>query len=209
MAVTAAGPQMPDYICDDCRDHFARVRAGLDSLGIAARLNPRLVRGFDYYTRTTFEFVSDALEGAQNGVCGGGRYDQLAEQLGGKPTAGIGFGMGIERLLLTLGAEGVDAALVKRDLDVFVVDTTDVDAATVLVDELRRAGLATDRAYDARSMKSQMKVADRSGARWALIVGPQEWAAGEVTIRDLRAPEGEQSQRRVPRDDLVAALAPQ
>ncbi len=99
-------------------------------------------------------------------------------------------------------------ALVKRTLDVFVVDTTDVDAATVLVDELRRAGLATDRAYDARSMKSQMKVADRSGARLALIVGPQELAAGEVTIRDLRGPEGEQSQRRVSRDDLVAALAP-
>ena len=76
-----------DYLCDDCRDHFARVRAGLDSLGIAARLNPRLVRGFDYYTRTTFEFVSDALEGAQNAIGGGGRYDQLAEQLGGKPTA--------------------------------------------------------------------------------------------------------------------------
>jgi histidyl-tRNA synthetase len=169
VAVTNAGPMLPDYLCDDCREHFDKVLAGLTSLDIAFTRNPRLVRGFDYYTRTTFEFVSSALDGAQNGVCGGGRYDQLAEQLGGPPTAGIGFGCGVERLLLTLDAEGVDRELVKRSVDLFVVDTTDADAATTLVDELRRAGWAVERAYDGRSMKAQMKVADRSGARPARL----------------------------------------
>ncbi|MFI5035834.1 MAG: histidine--tRNA ligase [Acidimicrobiales bacterium] len=207
VAVTDAGPRLIDHVCAECRDHFAAVRAGLASIGVAATLNPRLVRGFDYYTRTTFEFASAALENAQNGIGGGGRYDQLAEELGGKPTPGIGFGSGIERLLLAREAEGATADLIERTLDVFVVDTTDVDAATVLVDELRRAGLAVDRAYDARSMKSQMRVADRSGARWAVIVGPREWSAGEVTMRDLRAASGEPAQRRVARGDLAAALA--
>jgi len=205
IAVIDAGPQLPDYLCDECREHFERVVAGLDSLGIAYTRNPRLVRGFDYYTRTTFEFVSDALDSAQNGICGGGRYDQLAEQLGGEPAGGIGFGCGIERLLMSLDAEGVDRELVKRSVDLFVVDTTTSDAATALVDELRVAGWAVERAYDERSMKAQMKVADRSGARWALIVGPQEHGAGEVTLRDLRGDEG-QTQRRVARADIVATL---
>jgi histidyl-tRNA synthetase len=206
VAVTNAGPMLPDFLCDECREHFAKVLAGLESLAIPFTRNPRLVRGFDYYTRTTFEFVAGALEGAQNGVCGGGRYDQLAEQLGGPPTSGIGFGCGIERLLLTLEAEGVDRELVRRSLDLFVVDTTDTDEATVLVDELRQAGWAVDRAYDARSMKAQMKVADRSGARWAVIVGPQERSAGEVTMRDLRG-GGDQTQRGIARADLVATLS--
>ncbi len=206
IAVTNAGPMLPDYLCDDCREHFARVVAGLESLGIPFTRNPRLVRGFDYYTRTTFEFISDALESAQNAICGGGRYDQLAEQLGGSPTGGIGFGCGIERLLLCLDAEGVDRELVKRSVDLFVVDTTDSDEATALVDELRVAGWAVERAYDSRSMKAQMKVADRSGARWALIVGPQERSAGEVAVRDLRG-DDDQTQRRVTRQDLVATLS--
>jgi histidyl-tRNA synthetase len=208
VAVTAEGPMLIDHICDECRDHFERVIAGLTSIGIEATLDPRLVRGFDYYTRTTFEFVADALGGAQNAIGGGGRYDKLAEQLGGKATSGIGFGSGIERLLLTRDAEGVEPRhLVNRSLDVFVIDTTDEDVATVLVDELRAAGLATARAYDHRSMKSQMKVADKSGARLALLVGPQELEAGEVTIRDLRSDDFEQTQRRVARGDVADAVA--
>jgi len=207
VAVTDAGPMLPDYLCDECRDHFDRVLAGLARLGIAVTRNPRLVRGFDYYTRTTFEFVAGALEGAQNGVCGGGRYDQLAELLGGEPTPGIGFGCGIERVLLTLDAEGVERELIRRSPDVFVVDTTGVDEATTLVDELRRGGFAAVRAYDGRSMKAQMRVADRSGARVAVIVGPAERDAGEVTMRDLRAGDGESAQRRVARGDLLATLS--
>lgn len=205
IAVTANGPMLIDHICDDCRAHFDKVLAGLNALGIESRLEPRLVRGFDYYTRTTFEVTAQALDGAQNAIGGGGRYDKLSEQLGGKPVSGIGFGSGIERLLLTRAAEGVNEPLLKRSLDLFVVDTSEHDVATVLVDTLRAAGFATGRAYDERSMKAQMKVADKSGARFALLVGPQEHAADEVTIRDLRAKD-ERGQRSVARADLVAEL---
>jgi histidyl-tRNA synthetase len=208
IAVTGEGPMLIDHICDDCRAHFDKVVAGLTLIGIKSQLDPRLVRGFDYYTRTTFEFVADALGGAQNAIGGGGRYDKLAEQLGGKPTSGIGFGSGIERLILTRDAEGVEPRnLVDRALDLFVIDTTTDDVATVLVDELRTAGFATARAYDHRSMKSQMKVADKSGARLALLVGPQEYAAGEVTIRDLRSDDFGQTQRRVARSEVAFVVA--
>jgi histidyl-tRNA synthetase len=176
-------------------------------LGIATTLDPRLVRGFDYYTRTTFEITAEALDGAQNAIGGGGRYDKLSEQLGGKPTSGIGFGSGVERILLTRRAEGVTTQLLDRTLDLFVVDTTTDDVATVLVDRLRSAGFATGRAYDERSMKAQMKVADKSGARFALLIGPTERGAGEVTIRDLRTSDLEQSQRTVAQTDLVEVIA--
>ncbi len=206
--VTTGGPMLPDHICDDCRTHFSAVLGSLHDLGVEATLNPRLVRGFDYYTRTTFEFVADALDGAQNAIGGGGRYDKLAEQLGGKPTSGIGFGCGIERLLLTRAAESDrPLELLNRTLDCFVVDTTGVDSATVLLDELRSAGIAADRAYDNRSMKSQMKAADRSGARFAVLLGPQELAAGEVTIRDLRSEDFAQSQQTAPRNDVVTTIS--
>jgi len=204
--VTAKGPMLIDHLCEDCRTHFSAVREGLSRLGVANELNPRLVRGFDYYTRTTFEFVSDALEGAQNAIGGGGRYDGLVEQLGGKPTSGIGFGSGVERLLIAREAEGITTPLLARQLDVFVVDTTHEDVATLLLDRLRAAGLASDRAYDQRSMKAQMKVADKSGARLALLVGPQELAAGEVTIRDLRSADFGQTQQRVSQEDVVSTI---
>ena len=205
--VTSGGPMLIDHICDDCRAHFEKVLAGLNSLGIATTLDPRLVRGFDYYTRTTFEVTAAALDGAQNAIGGGGRYDKLSEQLGGKPVSGIGFGSGIERILLTRKAEGVTSDLIHRTLDLFVIDTTGDDAATVVVDRLRGAGFATGRAYDERSMKAQMKVADKSGARFALLLGPKEHAAGEVTIRDLRTQVLDQHQQTVAQADLVAVIA--
>ena len=207
IAVTSNGPMLIDHLCEDCRAHFDKVLHGLTTLGIGYSLDPRLVRGFDYYTRTTFEIASLALDGAQNAIGGGGRYDQLAEQLGGKPTSGIGFGSGIERLLMTRRAEGVTTELLHRALDLFVIDTTEGDSASLLVDRLRSAGFATNRAYDQRSMKSQMKVADKSGARFALLLGPLEEAAGEVTIRDLRTENLEQSQRTVARADIVEVIA--
>ena len=196
-----------DYICDDCREHFDNVVAGLEALGIESVLSPRLVRGFDYYNRTTFEFVADAFDSAQNSIGGGGRYDKLAEELGGKPTSGVGFGIGVERVLLARAAEGIDTELLKRSLDVFVVDTTGSDTVSVLVERLREAGIATDRAYDQRSLKAQMKVADKSGARWAVLVGPDELAAVEVTIRDLRSQDFEQTQLRVAQSELVSTIA--
>ena len=207
IGVTDQGPMLNDHLCEDCREHFARVVAGLATLGIESTLSPRLVRGFDYYTRTTFEFVADALDGAQKSIGGGGRYDKLVERLGGKATGGIGFGSGVERLLLACAAEGASLNVGLRALDLFVVDTTGHDVATSLVDELRSAGFATDRAYDGRSMKAQMKVADKSGAQLALLIGPQEESAGEVTIRDLRSHEFEQIQRVVARRDVVATIS--
>jgi histidyl-tRNA synthetase len=196
-----------DHICDACRTHFDAVVKGLDAIGIATTLAPRLVRGFDYYNRTTFEFVADAFESAQNSIGGGGRYDQLAEELGGKPTSGIGFGSGVERILLARDAEGVTSELLKRTLDLFVIDTTGDVSVVSMIEDLRRAGFATDRAYDQRSMKAQMKAADRSGARFALLVGPEELAAGEVTIRDLRSQDFGQTQQRAGRGEIVDAVA--
>jgi histidyl-tRNA synthetase len=201
-AATADAPHFLDYLCDPCATHFARVRAGLEALGVAYDIDHRLVRGFDYYTRTTFEFAAGALDAAQNGVGGGGRYDGLVELLGGDPTPGIGFGIGIERVLLACDAEGAfgtDAP----PLDAYVVDTAGGEAAVTLTAELRRAGLRVDRAFDGRSMKSQIKSADRSGALVALVVGPAELAEGTVGLRPLRSDD---EQRRVPRAAIVDAL---
>jgi len=202
-AVTEAAPRITDFLDEACAAHLARVRAGLDALGIEHRLEPRLVRGLDYYTRTTFEFSATSLTSAQNAIGGGGRYDGLVEALGGPPTPGIGFGIGIERLLLACDAEGVFASDPPLP-DAFVVDVTGGAEARDLCAELRRAGLGAVRAYDGRSLKAQLKQADRSGARLALIVGPQEVAGAVVTVRPLR---GEGPQETVLRASVVAWLA--
>ncbi len=168
------------------------MQQGLASLGIEYELAPRLVRGFDYYTATTFEFVSDALDAAQNAVGGGGRYDQLAEDMGGPPTPGIGFGIGIERVLIACDAElGEERATTPR-IDVFVVDALGDGAATMLVAELREEGLAADRAYGGRSFKAQMKLADRSGAQYVVMLGRREAEHDAVAVKDLRDPDGTQ-----------------
>jgi histidyl-tRNA synthetase len=168
---TEGAPNQIDHLCDACAEHFARVRRGLDALGVGYELAPRLVRGLDYYTRTTFEFAAEALAAAQNGVGGGGRYDGLAEAMDGPPTAGIGFGSGIERVLLACDAEGVFPVPEHAPpLDVFVIDTTGGERARDVTDALRRAGVAADRAFDQRSFKAQMKQAMRSGARYAIAI---------------------------------------
>jgi histidyl-tRNA synthetase len=205
-AATADAPHFLDHLCDPCREHFGRVRQGLDALAVPYVIDHRLVRGFDYYTRTTFEFAADALEAAQNGIGGGGRYDGLVELLGGDPTPGIGFGIGIERVLMASDAEGVNStadAVAATPLHAYVIDTAGGETAVALTAELRRAGLRADRAFDGRSMKSQIKSADRSGALVALVVGRQELEAGTVGFRPLRSDE---EQRAVPRNDVVAEL---
>ena len=204
--VTDAGPMLIDHLCDDCRTHFDVVTGGLDALGINWTLAPRLVRGFDYYTRTTFEFSSRALDSAQNAVGGGGRYDRLAEELGGEPTSGIGFGSGVERVLLALEAEHV-APLANPRTDVFIIDTADGRTGLVLGEKLRSRGVAVERGYDGRSMKSQMKLADRSGARLAVIIGPSEISSGTVTMRDLRRATDGDRQMSVPLADVDSAIA--
>jgi histidyl-tRNA synthetase len=201
-AATADAPHFLDHLCEPCATHFARVRTGLEALGVAYVIDHRLVRGFDYYTRTTFEFAAQALDAAQNGVGGGGRYDGLVEMLGGEPTPGIGFGIGIERVLLACDAEGVYPTAAPP-LHAYVIDTAGGESAVTLTAELRRAGLRADRAFDGRSMKSQIKSADRSGALVALVIGPKELEAGTVGLRPLR---NDEEQRTLPRTAIVDEL---
>jgi histidyl-tRNA synthetase len=200
--VIERAPQLTEHLGDESRRHFEAVQRGLDDLGIDYELAPRLVRGFDYYTSTTFEFVSDALDAAQNAVAGGGRYDQLAEAMGGPPTPGIGFGLGIERLLVVADADSAVPAGRAR-LDVFVVDALGGGReALVLTHELRQAGLRADRAYGGRSVKAQFKVADRSDAAYAVVLGEAEHERGEVNVKEMASGE----EVDVPRDQLVAWL---
>lgn len=185
IAVTSVGPVLRHHLCDACLHHHERVLEGLAEDGRSASQDDRLVRGFDYYTRTTFEFASSSLEGAQNAIGGGGRYDGLVEMLGGPATPGIGFGIGMERVLLACDAEATFASA-KPSPSVFVVDVTGGKHARELVAALRRQGVFAERAYDGRSMKSQLKVADKSGAAFAAIIGEQEAETASVTIRALR-----------------------
>ncbi|HET9552432.1 MAG TPA: histidine--tRNA ligase [Anaeromyxobacteraceae bacterium] len=182
--VLEKAPRLLERLCDGCRDHFAAVRAGLDALGVRYTVEPRLVRGLDYYVRTAFEFTSDAL-GAQSAVAGGGRYDGLVETLGGPPTPGIGFGLGMERLALILEALG--RPIPNRSPAVFFVsaDATGAAAALALSSALRKAGVACD--LDARGGKlnRQFKQAERVGARYALVLGGNEVAAGEAKLKDM------------------------
>ncbi len=192
-------PQITESLGDHARTHFEAVQHGLDRLGIAHEINPRLVRGLDYYTSTTFEFSSQALDAAQNGIGGGGRYDGLVEQMGGKPTPGIGFGIGIERVLIACEAEGVVPGA-EPSADVFVVDGMENPTeVTLLVTELREDGLRAERAYEGRSFKAQMKVADRARARFTVLLGRREAERGAVGVRDMQTHE----QIEVPRS-LVA-----
>jgi len=198
----ADAPLMLDHLSPGCAEHFAAVRAHLDALGVEYEINPRMVRGLDYYTKTTFEFVHDGL-GAQSGIGGGGRYDGLMAELGGQELSGIGFGIGVDRTLLALEAEGVDPAPVGR-VDVFGVSLGAAAKAEMVrvVAGLRRAGLRADMAYGDRGMKGAFKAADRSGARIALVLGDDELAAGTVVVKPLRGGE----QTTVPLDGVGAAV---
>ncbi|MEZ5379810.1 MAG: histidine--tRNA ligase [Acidimicrobiales bacterium] len=198
----AAAPFLSDYLSDDASVAFERVCAGLDALGVAYQLAPRLVRGLDYYTRTTFEFAADGLDAAQNAVGGGGRYDGLIADLGGPEEPGVGFALGVDRTLLACDAEEAFAAP-DSSMDVWVVSTTDGLEALGITDELRRSDLRADRSFDGRSMRAQMKAANRSDAGVAVIVGEDEAANDTVTIRPLRT-EGDQI--TVPRSQLVTAV---
>lgn len=210
--VVVDAPVVIDFLSDESAAHFERVRSGLDALGIAYTPTPRLVRGLDYYRRSTFEFVAHSLDAAQNAIGGGGRYDGLAEDLGGPATDGIGFALGVDRILLACDAEAVFEASASS-VDVFVIDMVDGTRARDLTHELRSAGISADRRFGQASMKAQMKAADRSGAAVAVIIGDDEVAADEVTLRPLR---GGGDQRRVAtaalteqiRTELAAPAAP-
>jgi histidyl-tRNA synthetase len=176
-----------DHLCDACRAHFAGVRRGLDALDIPYELTPRLVRGLDYYVRTTFEIQAGGL-GSQNAVLGGGRYDDLVKELGGGDVPGIGWAAGIERLLIAAGKEGVAAP---AELDAFVVTLGGRarECALPLVQALRARGLAVGWDPAGRGRGGQMKRAGRSGARFAVLVGDDELDRGRATLKDLASGE--------------------
>ena len=198
-----AAPQIAEFHSDDAATHFAAVLEGLRALDIPFTIEPKLVRGLDYYRRTIFEFQGGTLDSAQNALGGGGRYDGLVEALGGPATPGVGFALGVDRTLLACDDEGVFAAD-PVVLDAFVVDVTGGLEAVTLTAELRAAGFAVDRGYDNRSMKAQMKLANRSAARFALIIGDDELAAGTVVVKPM---QGDGEQVAIARSDISSHLA--
>ena len=195
-----SAPQIADFHSPEAAEHFEAVCAGLSALHIPFEVEPKLVRGLDYYRRTIFEFQGETLNSAQNALGGGGRYDGLVEALGGPSTPGIGFALGVDRTLLACDDEGVFGPE-PTELDAFVVDVTGGLHATEITADLRGAGLAADRGYDNRSMKAQMKLANRSGAQFAVIIGDDEVSAGTAVVKPLRTDD---EQITIARSDLIA-----
>jgi histidyl-tRNA synthetase len=206
-AILGDAPKLADYLDEESRLHFEGLKARLDAVGIPYVINPKLVRGLDYYSKTVFEWVTDKL-GAQGTVCAGGRYDGLVEQMGGKPTAGVGFAMGIERLILLLETLGQVPESIARQVDVYLCafgEPAEV-AGLVLAERLREAlpGLRLQVNASAGSFKSQFKKADKSGALFALILGDDEMAARTVGVKPLR---GQGEQQNIAWDALAEHLA--
>lgn len=188
-SVAVEAPKITERLCSPCNEHFEAVLGGLRDEGIAPVITPTLVRGLDYYTRTAFEFVSRVLSQAQATLFGGGRYDGLSETLGGPPVAGVGFGMGLERVILALEDEGVEPPR-EPGLTAFVVGLgSGREAARGLVRELRAAGIRTDASFEERPLKAQLRAADRAGAMFAVLLGEKEVEAGTATVRNLAGGE--------------------
>lgn len=200
--IIANAPKISQFYSDSARLHFETVQSGLHALNIPFTVNEKLVRGLDYYRHTTFEFVGGTLDSAQNAIGGGGRYDGLVEDLGGPATGGIGFALGLDRTLLACDDEGVFAST-ETNVDVFVVDTTGGLEALVITQQLREAGISSDRSFENRSMKSQMKAADKSGAKIAIILGSDEIEAQTFVLRPLRS---EDQQSTIPRNELMTSI---
>ena len=197
-ALVEGAPQLIDYLGDASRQHFEAVQAILAASGVEWRINPRLVRGLDYYNLTVFEFITESL-GAQGTICGGGRYDYLIEQIGGKPAPAVGWALGVERVLELLKEEGVHTLDPQPDAYAIIPDAAALPQAMRLLNQLRALGVAVQMhaasGEGMGSMKSQFKKADGSGARFALIFGADELAAGEVTVKALRDGAGAQTRQ--------------
>ena len=190
-AINAGAPRSVDFLCDECREHFEKLKAILDDCGVAYTLNPKLVRGLDYYSKTVFEFVSTSI-GAQGTVLGGGRYDTLIENLGGPSVPAVGFGSGIERMLLVLENTGKTIPQ-EAPLGVYAAGLDDAGrrAAFLLVQQLRKAGVSADFDHAARSVKAQFKYAGKVGARFVVAIGSNELESGMYTIKDMAASASE------------------
>lgn len=178
-----------DNLCDDCHAHFEGVKKTLDALGIVYTINPKIVRGLDYYTKTVFEFIYDGI-GSQGTVCGGGRYDGLVEQLGGNPTPAVGFGMGLERMLMTLEAEGISLGE-DRSPDIFFASIGEKakQTAFVLSQKVREEGLSAQSDIMNRSLKAQMKYADKIKAHYTVVLGDDEILTGKATAKNMATKE--------------------
>ena len=199
----ASAPTFIDLLCEPCREHFAAVRRYLEAAGIPYIVAPRLVRGLDYYTRTVFEFTSSAL-GAQSTVCGGGRYDDLVEQLGGPPTPGVGFGLGLERFLITARAVAGEHDQARSGAQAIALGEAARLRLFPIVGALRTLGTQPTFAdWQDRKLTAHFKAADRNRARWALILGDEELAAGQIVVRDLLT----RQDRRLPLPALPAEVA--
>ncbi|MCX2795999.1 histidine--tRNA ligase [Microbulbifer thermotolerans] len=201
----AGAPCLLDFLDEESKAHFDGLKALLDAAGVSYEINPKLVRGLDYYGKTVFEWVTDSL-GAQGTVCAGGRYDGLVEQMGGKPTPAVGFGLGVERLVLMLETLGVLPEFLNRQVDAYLVAVGEVQSAALAAAERLREDLPWLRLQahmGGGSFKSQMKKADKSGADYALIIGEDEAASGQVTVKYLRE---EQPQQTVALEALAALL---
>lgn len=191
------------YLCDECRNHFVQVQKCLDVLGIAYRMDNRLVRGFDYYTKTVFEIVFKGL-GAQDAIGGGGRYDGLVEEYGGPHTPAVGYAVGLERVILALEQSG-NLPNVADELDVYIGCAGDgvMNEAFAMLSSMRRKGVTAEMDYLGRSLKSQMKSADKLGARYVVLLGADEIEKGSVTVRDMKTGE----QREVPFSELEGYIS--
>ena len=199
--LTKDAPSMLDLLCDECRDHFEQLKACLDGAGIPYRINPRIVRGLDYYTKTVFELVTETPDGKLT-VCGGGRYDNLVEQIGEQSIPAVGFGMGLERVLMLLDGEGIEIPK-PAWYDVFVTYMgTNGQHAFALVQQLRKAGIKADMDHCGRSLKAQFKYANKTGAPLTAVIGDDEAANGTVKIK--RMADGEE--KTVPVKEAVATI---
>ena len=182
-------PVILDYLCDSCSDHFERVKKALDEMNVKYTVNPRIVRGLDYYTNTVFEFISDGC-GAQGTVCGGGRYNGLVEEIGGKPVAALGFAMGLERILMVMDAQNADYEPAKRcDLFIAGTDENASSYALSLVRQLREYGFWAECDIVGRGLKAQMKYADKIGAAFSMVIGENEIQAGKAELKNMKTGE--------------------
>lgn len=201
-AFAVNAPSILDYLCEDCRNAFEDLKAGLDTAGIPYVVDPTIVRGLDYYTKTAFEFVTDKI-GAQSTICGGGRYDNLISEIGGMDVPGVGFGLGIERLLMMMDSVGID---IPEDpgMDALIIFMGPAarSKAIQIAGALRRKGLRADLDSLERNLKGQLKYADRKGYRCAVIIGDNELASGRCQIKNLL----ESTQESVAFDELSDAI---
>ena len=200
--IVKAAPSITDFLCDDCRAHFEQLQGILERQGVPFVVDPSVVRGLDYYTRTVFEFVSEDI-GAQGTVCGGGRYDGLVEEVGGKSTPAVGFGLGLERLLLVLQNTGrLDAPRERADVYLAPLGERAAGEVPAIAAGLRRAGVSADYDMMGRGVKAQMKYADKSGARFVVVIGDNELESGTAVLKNMDTGE----ERSVALGDIAGAL---